>query len=194
MKITDAKAYRKPDYDIDELFINRWSPRSFSEREVDKETLLSLFEAARWAPSAFNFQPWRFIIAQRAEEREVFHSFINDGNLSWCKNAPVLTLILSKKTNAAGDAFPTHSFDTGAAWAHLALQAYKKGLATHPMTGFDFDKAREVLEIPEDYHIEALVVIGYQDERKKLPVQVQQREQPNARHSLKKFIYQGKFN
>lgn len=193
MITTDVKTYRTSEYDIDEMFINRWSPRSFSEKEVPQDIVLSLFEAAHWAPSAFNFQPWRFIIGQTAEERKVFHSFINESNLIWCEKAPVLSLILSKKMTDEGKAFRTHSFDTGAAWGFLALQANKKGLVTHPMTGFDFDKAREALEIPEEYHIEALVAIGYQDEKEKLSEMLQQREQPNNRQPLGNFIFNGKF-
>ncbi|WP_405098717.1 nitroreductase family protein [Oceanobacillus sp. FSL H7-0719] len=190
---TDIKTYRTSEYDIDEMFLNRWSPRSFSEKEVPEDTVLALFEAAHWAPSAFNFQPWRFIIAQTVEEREVFHSFINEFNLNWCEKAPVLSLILSKKVNDDGKAFRSHSFDTGAAWGYLALQANKKGLVTHPMTGFDFDKAREALEIPEDCHIEALVAIGYQDDKEKLSELLQEREQPNNRKPLGDFIFNGKF-
>ncbi|AXI08161.1 nitroreductase family protein [Oceanobacillus sp. 143] len=192
MMLTDVKTYRKPEFEIDEMFLNRWSPRSFSEKEVPTEILSSLFEAARWAPSAFNFQPWRFIVAKTNEERETFHSFISEFNLTWCKKAPVLSLIISKKAKDGAE-FPTHSFDTGAAWGYLALQANKSGLVTHPMTGFDFQKAREVLEIPEDYAIEALVAIGYQDEKEKLPEKLQQREHPNERQSLQEFIFNGKF-
>lgn len=161
---------------------------------IPQDTLLSLFEAAHWAPSAFNFQPWRFIVAQTEEERETFYSFIKEFNLVWCKHAPVLTLILSKKSTDDGKFVQTHSFDTGTAWGFLALQASKKGLITHPMTGFDFEKAREVLEIPEEYHIEAMVAIGYQDKKEKLPEKLQQREQPSNREPVDKFIHQGKFN
>ena len=192
MVLTDVKTYRTTKYDVDEMFTNRWSPRAFSEKEVPEDTLLSLFEAAHWAPSAFNFQPWRFIIAQTAEEREVFYSFINEYNLSWCKKAPVLSLILSKTTND-GAPVASHSFDTGAAWGFLALQANKKGLITHPLTGFDFDKAREVLNIPEDYKIEAMVAIGYQGDKSNLPEKLQEREQPNNRQPLEDLIFNGKF-
>ena len=188
----ETKQTRERIYDTDEMFMNRWSPRSFSKKQVPQADLMTLFEAAHWAPSAFNFQPWRFIVAQTAEERNVFHSFIKEFNLAWCKSAPVLTLILSKTTND-GKFVPTHSFDTGAAWANLALQANKKGLITHPMTGFNFDKAREVLHIPDEYKIEALVAIGYQDDKEKLPAQLQEREQPNGRHQLETFIMNGKF-
>ncbi len=193
MITTDVKTYRTSEYDIDEMFLNRWSPRSFSEKEVPRDIVLTLFEAAHWAPSAFNFQPWRFIIAQTAEERKTFHSFISESNLNWCKQVPVLSLILSKTVTDKGNSFRTHSFDTGTAWGFLALQANKKGLITHPMTGFDFDKAREVLKIPEEYHIEALVAIGYQDEKEKLSDLLQEREQPNNRRPLENFIFNGKF-
>ena len=192
MNVTDVKNYRDTKYGVDEMFTNRWSPRSFSNKEVENEKLLSLFEAAHWAPSANNFQPWRFIVAQTADERAVFHAFINEFNLVWCGTAPVLTLILSK-TNKDGKIVRSHSFDTGAAWANLALQANKQGLVTHAMGGFDHDKAREVLEIPEDYRIEALVAIGYQGEKENLPAQLQEREQPNTREDLEGFIFNGKF-
>lgn len=192
MMITEVKSYRKPDYAIDDVFVERWSPRSFLEKEVPEEILLTILEAARWAPSAFNEQPWRFIIAKTAEEREKFYPFISENNLAWCKKAPVLTLILSKKTRN-GEPLISHSFDTGAAWAHMALQANKCGLVTHPMTGFDFDKAREMLEIPEEYAIEALIAIGYQGEKEDLPERFQDREQPNGRRPIMESIYSEKF-
>lgn len=192
METTKIENTRTAAYDIDDIFLERWSPRSFSEKEVPEETLMALFEAAHWAPSAFNFQPWRFIVAKTEEERELFYTFINEGNKKWCIRAPVLTLILSKKMKD-GKLVHSHSFDTGAAWAFLALQAVEKGLVTHPMTGFDFGKAREVLEIPEEYHIEALVAIGYQDEKEKLPEELQEREYPKGRLSLDELIIKGKF-
>lgn len=192
MIITDVKTYRKPEYEIDDMILNRWSPRSFSGQEVPENILLSLFEAARWAPSAYNVQPWRFIIARTKDTREKFYSFINEFNLSWCKKAPVLALIISKKSDENGE-IKSHAFDTGAAWGLLALQATKSGLITHPMTGFDFDKAREVLEIPEDYAIQALVAIGYQGEREDLPVNLQEREQPNGRRPLEETVFEGSF-
>lgn len=184
--------FRQPTYEIDPVFVNRWSPRSFSEKEVPEEVLLSLFEAARWAPSAFNLQPWRFIIARSQEAREQFHSFIGEFNLTWCKKAPAFTLIISKVTSEHGDN-RSHAFDTGAAWGSLSLEAVHKGLITHPMTGIDFDKAREVLQIPDDYAINALVAIGYQGEKDALPEALQQREQPSPRRPLEESIFEGSF-
>ncbi|SIS39602.1 nitroreductase family protein [Salimicrobium flavidum] len=187
MNANDVKQYRQPDYDIDDMFIERWSPRSFQEKEVPQEDLMSVFEAARWAPSSMNMQPWRFIVARTEEDRERFHSFVMDGNLKWCEKAPVLALIISDKDAA------THAFDSGAAWGFLSLQARKNGLITHAMGGFYKDKAREVLEIPERYDIQALVAIGYQGEKEKLEEEMQQREQPSPRRPVEESLMEGSF-
>lgn len=187
MNASEAKQYRKADYEIDEAFLERWSPRSFQEKEVAEEDLMSVFEAARWAPSAMNMQPWRFIIARTEEDRERFHSFVMDGNRKWCEKAPVLALIISDKEDA------THAFDTGAAWGFLSLQARRNGLITHAMGGFYKDQARETLGIPEEYEIQALVAIGYQDEKEKLEEEMQKREQPSPRRPVEESIMEGSF-
>ena len=192
MNMTNIREFRQPTYEIDELFLKRWSPRSFLEKEVPEDLLLSVFEAARWAPSAFNYQPWRFIIARTKEDREKFYTFISEFNLRWCTKAPVLALILSKKTGEFGEN-QSHAFDTGAAWGYLSLQALKNGLVTHPMTGFDFHKARKVLNIPDDYAIQALVAIGYQGEKEALPEDLKQREFPKNRRPLKESLFEGSF-
>ncbi|KYD19331.1 MAG: nitroreductase family protein [Caldibacillus debilis] len=184
--------HRVPEFEVDEVFIKRWSPRAFQEKEVPEDLLFSLFEAARWAPSAYNSQPWRFIIARTKEDREKFHTFISDFNLLWCKKAPVLVLILSK-TKEDGKNIVSHAFDTGAAWGYLSIQAMKHGLITHPMTGFDFAKAREVLNIPEEYAIQALVAIGYQGKKEDLPEHLQEREFPKGRRPLKESVFEGSF-
>ncbi|MBP1932079.1 nitroreductase family protein [Ammoniphilus resinae] len=192
MSSTVLENSRQADFAIDPVNLRRWSPRSFSEKEVPEDVLLSLFEAARWAPSAFNHQPWRFIIARTKEDREIFHPFISEFNLAWCKKAPVLALIISKTSNENGP-IPSHAFDTGAAWGFLALEAARKGLITHPMTGFDFEKAREILNIPEDYAIDALIAIGYQGEKAALPEALQERENPSQRRPVKELMFEGGF-
>ncbi len=192
MRTIEQTNPRVADYPIDDQFLNRWSPRSFLSKEIPEEILWSLFEAARWAPSANNLQPWRFIIARTSEDKERFYQFINEFNLVWCKKAPVLALIIAKK-NEGDRPIPSHAFDAGAAWAFLSLQAIKMGLMTHPMTGFDFEKARKLLEIPEEYNIQALVAIGYQGEKEDLPEHLQQREQPNSRRPIKESIFEGTF-
>ncbi|WP_027091394.1 nitroreductase family protein [Cohnella thermotolerans] len=183
---------RQAAYPIDPAVLNRWSPRSFLEKEVPENTLLSVLEAAHWAPSAFNAQPWRFIVARTREQREKFFPFIGEFNRSWCEKAPVLVLIVSKTVTDKGE-FPSHAFDTGAAWGFLALEAAKQGLATHAMTGFDFAKAREILEIPEDHAIQALVAIGYQGAKENLPEGIRAREVPSQRVPVKDVLYEGSF-
>jgi len=183
---------RQPAYPIDPAVLSRWSPRSILEKEVPDNVLMSVLEAARWAPSAFNAQPWRFIVARTKEERETFHSFINDFNLVWCEKAPVLILILSKTVTDRGE-FPSHAFDTGAAWGFLALEATKQGLVTHPMLGFDAAKARETLGIPDEYVPQALVALGYQGPKEALPEALREREVPSQRRPLEEIVYRGRF-
>lgn len=190
--MANAADLRKPGFEVSSQFINRWSPRSFLEQEIPEDVLLSLFEAARWAPSASNVQPWRFIIARTQEDRERFHSFILPGNLVWCAKAPVLAVILSQTETDRGDN-GWHAFDAGAAWGYLALEAHNKGLITHAMGGFDPEKAREVLNVPDDYAIQAVVAIGYQGEKEILPDNLQEREQPNDRRPLKESLFAGSF-
>ncbi|SFE21002.1 Nitroreductase [Lentibacillus persicus] len=187
MIATDIKQFRHTERDIDPIFLNRWSPRSFLEKEVDDDVLMNIFEAARWAPSAMNIQPWRFIIARTKEDKEKFHSFIMDGNRIWCEKAPVLALIISDKEDNA------HAFDAGASWGYLSLQAAKLGVATHAMGGFYKDKAREVLNIPDEFDIQALVAIGYQGDKESLDEKLQEREQPSDRRPLTESLFEGTF-
>lgn len=192
MLATEQTNPRVANYDIDEQFLARWSPRSFLRKDIPEDVLWSVFEAARWAPSANNLQPWRFIVARTKEDRERFYQFINEFNLTWCKNAPVLALIIAKTVEGDRE-IRSHAFDSGAAWAFLSLQAIKKGLVTHPMTGFDFEKARKLLQIPDEYAIQALVAIGYQGSPEDLPENLQKREQPNDRRPLKESLFEGTF-
>lgn len=187
-----TEVVRQPEYEIDSVYLERWSPRSFLEKEVPEDILLSLFEAARWAPSAFNLQPWRFILARTKEDREKFMTFIGEFNQTWCKKAPAFALIISQLTSERGN-IGSHAFDAGAAWGYLSLEATRKGLITRPMTGIDFDKAREVLNIPEDYAIDALIAIGYQGEKEALPPHLQEREVPSTRRPVKESIFEGSF-
>lgn len=185
---------RKAAYAIDEAYINRWSPRAFSTKEVEEEKLNAIFEAARWAPSAANWQPWNYIVARKEEDRATFLSFINENNVEWCKRAPVLVLAISKKTrNEEGDPNPWHAFDAGTAWGYLSLEAYRQGLITHGMGGFDKDKARELLEIPAEYDINAVVAVGYHDPTTLLSERNQQREVPSDRKPIESFVFEGKF-
>ncbi|WP_066190696.1 MULTISPECIES: nitroreductase family protein [Gracilibacillus] len=184
----NIKDYRIADHPIDELFLKRWSPRSFSDKQIEESDLMSLFEAARWAPSGSNKQPWRYIIARSEVDKEKFYSFIKDTNLAWCKKAPVLALIVSD-----AEANGSHAFDAGTSWGYLALQAMQKGLVTHAMGGFYKDKAREALNIPEQFQPHAVIAIGYQDAKEKLAEKLQQREAPSPRRPLAETVFEGEY-
>ena len=178
---------RRTGHGIDPIYLQRWSPRSYQEKEVPEEVLMRLFEAARWAPSANNRQPWRFILARRQEDKERFYSFINERNRLWCEKAPVLAMLISDTE------FPVSPFDSGTAWGYLSLQATREGLITHAIGGFDKQKATEVLDIPDSFEPRIIIAIGYQGEKEALPEDFQAREQPSDRRPLEETIMEGKF-
>ena len=181
------------------LFVNRWSPRAFSGEPISQAELLSLFEAARWAPSANNSQPWRFIyVLNGAPEWAHVHGLLNENNQRWSAKAAALVVLASKTTHLRRDATePTplrsHSLDAGAAWASLAFQAEYNGWRTHAIGGFDRDGAREVLGIPEGFHVEVAIAIGRQADPETLPDDLRQRELPNQRRPLNEIVAQGRF-
>jgi nitroreductase len=192
----EGSEMRKAEYEIDELFLDRWSPRAMSGEPVTKEELLTLFEAARWAPSSFNNQPWRILYARRDTEHwHVFLGLLVEGNRSWAKDAAALLLFVSKETfDHNSKPYPTHSFDTGAAWENLALQATLGGLVTHGMQGFDYERARTELNIPEGFRVEAMVAVGRPGDPASLPENVRAREKPSDRKPLSEITCEGPFS
>ena len=153
----ELQPYRQPDFSVDAAFVNRWSPRAFSPEPIPEETLMSVFEAARWAASSYNEQPWRFLLARTEADRAKFLDFLIPMNQEWAKNAPVLVLILSKKTfSQNGQPNGVNQFDAGTASGYLTLQASLNGLVSHGMAGFDRDKARAALGVPEDFDLIAV--------------------------------------
>jgi nitroreductase len=191
----DGSEVRKPEHEIDELFLERWSPRAMSGEGVSEEELMSLFEAARWAPSSFNNQPWRILYARRDTEHwPVFFGLLVEGNQVWAKDAAALLLFVSKETfDFNGKPYPTHSFDTGAAWENLALQATLGGLVTHGMQGFDYERARTELNIPEGFRVEAMAAVGRPGDPSTLPERARAREAPNDRKPLSEITCEGPF-
>jgi nitroreductase len=186
---------RTADHDIDPIFVNRWSPRSMTGEEIDDDELMSLFEAARWAPSSFNNQPWRFIYSKRTgKEWTKFLDLLNEGNKIWAKDAGVLVVIISRK-NFEYNEKPsiTHQFDTGAAWENLALEASIRGIVAHAMQGFDYRKAKEDLNIPDNFDVMAMIAIGKRGPIEKLPPKLQEVEHPNNRKPLNELIMEGCF-
>jgi nitroreductase len=186
--------FRKPENNVDEIFINRWSPRAMSGEEIDEAMLMTLFEAARWAPSSNNNQPWRFIYARRNTPCwNTIFGLMNEGNQVWAKNAAVLMVVISKTTFDSGKPARTHSYDTGAAWVSLALQGSLSNLVVHGMQGFDYDRAKKELQVPDDYQVEAMIAIGKHGNKEDLPDYQQEREFPSARKSISEIAMEGIF-
>lgn len=187
---------RKADYKISDIFIKRSSPRAMSGESITDEELMQLFEAARWAPSSFNNQPWRFVYAKRDTSAwDKFFSLLVDANKVWCKNASVLCVIISRTTFEYNNKpSRTHSFDTGSAWENLALQASINSLIAHGMEGFDYDKAKNELHIPDGFQVEAMCAIGKHGKIEDLPEKLQKGETPSDRKKLNEIICEGKFN
>jgi nitroreductase len=193
----DTHKQATPDHPIQELIARRWSPYAFSDRPVSDDDLRSLFEAARWAASSYNEQPWRYIVAAKAkaEEFERLLSCLVEGNQVWAKAAPVLALgcthlyfALNNKPNAAA----VH--DLGLASASLTLEATARGLFVHQMIGILPDKAREVYRIPEGVQPLTGLAIGYPADPGMLPEQYRERDlAPRRRKPLAEFVFGGEW-
>ncbi|HXJ95003.1 MAG TPA: nitroreductase family protein [Terriglobia bacterium] len=178
---------------VDPLIRSRWSPRSFSSRMVSPEDLRTLFEAARWAASSYNEQPWRFLVATKSDPA-AYQKILNllvEFNQQWASTAPVLVITAAKKTFSHSGAPNRHAmYDAGAALAYLMLQATALGLHAHGMAGFDHERARQVLGIPDDYEVGAAVAIGYVDAPEKLPEQYRAGEvSPRQRKPLDQIVF-----
>ena len=179
---------RTPECEVDSMFTDRWSPRAFLPDSLPEHQIKTLFEAARWAPSCFNEQPWFFIYATEPQKREQLVSCLVPKNQRWAAKCPLLIFALARKNFQQGGRENRHApFDTGAAWLSLALQARKLGLYAHAMAGFNQQKAYEVLGVSKDeYHVMAAIAVGRKDESvAELPNDLRAMESPNARKSLR---------
>lgn len=179
-------------------FLDRWSPRAFDGSAIDAETLLTLFDAARWAPSAYNYQPWRFAYALRGDAHwETLLGLLLPFNAGWAGSASALVYVLSDRLITAPggtEATPatTASFDAGAAWAQLALQAHLLGLHSHAMAGFDHARAPQVLGAGDRYKVEAAIAIGRIADKSTLPEALQSRETPSPRKPVEELAFPGR--
>lgn len=182
-------------FPIHDLLKQRWSPLAFSSQSIEKETLCSLLEAARWAASSFNEQPWHFIVAiqDNPEEFNRLLSCLAEGNQVWAKNAPVVMISVAKLYFERNGKENRHAFhDVGAAASLLAIQATSLGLFIHQMAGFDVPKTRELYNIPEGYEPVAAIAVGYPGDSKALPEQYQQREfSSRQRKPIETFVFTG---
>ncbi len=188
---------RTATHPVHPMFTERWSPRSFTGEAIPQEVLLSLFEAARWAPSASNMQPWRFLYGHAGTP--AFQGILGGlvpFNQGWAQKASALIVVLSKTTSVApgqteAKPNPWHSFDAGSAWMSLALQAHQLGYITHGMGGVDGAKLREALNIPADVAVECVVAVGKRGDKAALPEALQARELPNDRVPLAQLVAEG---
>ena len=190
---------RHADHPIDPLLLERWSPRAFDGSLVQQEDLDTMLEAARWAPSAFNSQPWRILYAHRGDSHwQMFLDALVPYNRDWAQHSAVLVYFLSDTlpfTDKSGEPSPslTHSYDAGAAWMLLALQAWRMGYYAHGMSGIDLDLAREALEVPDRYLINAAAAIGRQGDPSTLNEKLRAREVPSGRKPVADFAFRGSF-
>ena len=196
---TANRTSRTGDHPAERIFIDRWSPRGFSDQTISEAELSTFFEAARWAPSAYNSQPWRFLYALRGQPAfEAFLAPLIEFNQGWAKHAAALVYLLSKREftppgNTEAQFSRTHSFDAGAAWANFANQAAISGWFAHGMSGFDVDKARAALNVPDGFNVEIAIAVGRKGDGAQLAPALLQREQPSPRVPASDFAAAGLF-
>ena len=193
--LPDPLTHREADHPIEPIFLKRWSPRAMSGEAVSQEELNSLLEAARWAPSTFNEQEWRFLYAHKGTEHwAAFFDLLMEANQTWCQHAGVLCVVASGKVfQRNGKPNPVHTFDAGAAFENLCLQGAAMGLVVHGMAGFNRNKAQADLGIPDTYEVEAMIAIGRPGDVESLPEELQEREIPTGRKPINQISCEGPF-
>jgi nitroreductase len=194
-KLPDPLTHRRAEHPINPLFLRRWSPRAMTGEAITPQELARLFEAARWAPSTYNEQEWRFRYAHRDTPawRTLFDS-LADANKAWCKDAGVLVAIFARKTfSRNGKPNPVHLFDCGAAFENLALQGTEMGLVVHGMAGFDRERASKDLRAPAEFTPAAMFAVGRPGDPGNLPKELAEREVPSGRRPISESAGEGPF-
>lgn len=188
---------RTPDHPVADLFIDRWSPRAFDRSQLPEADLMTVLEAARWAPSAFNVQPWRFVYARRGDAAwQELVDLLSPFNRDWAQHASALVYLFSDrdidgKDGKPGRANGTHVFDAGAAWAQAALQATALGYHCHGMGGFLKEEINDRLGVPERFRPQLAVAIGRRGDVSELSETLRERETPNGRKPLSEIAFPG---
>ncbi len=189
------KPLAKISYPIHELISKRWSPRAFSDRPLDDQQLRSLFEAARWAPSSYNEQPWRFIYATRSDPVafDKIAASLSPGNQPWASRAPVLVIVVARTTFSGNERPNRHAlYDVGAAVAMLSLQATALGLHIHQMAGFNEKQVLQAYQIKAPFEPVLILAIGYMGDAASLPLELREREiSARTRHEQSQFVFNG---
>jgi nitroreductase len=194
-RLPNPDDYRKVDFPIEPIFVRRWSPRAMSGEVITNEEIMTLFEAARWAPSTYNEQEWRFLYARRdTPQWQTFFDLLVEFNQSWCQRAALLVVALAHKVfQQNGKENPVHLFDCGSAFENLALQGSAMGLVIHGMQGFNYEKARTELRVPDDYAVAAMFAVGRPGNPDDLPESARAREKPSERKPVRELICEGEF-
>lgn len=189
----DPLTLRTADHPIEPIFLKRWSPRAMSGESLTDAERNTLFEAARWAPSTRNEQEWLFLYAKNGTAHwPVFFDLLVPGNQAWCDKAALLVVVASRtKFSNSGGPNPVHSFDAGSAWQNLALQATAMGLVAHGMAGFNYGKAKQVLRLTDDFHVDAMIAIGRPGDPADLPEDLRSREVPSQRKPVAEISHEG---
>jgi nitroreductase len=188
---------RQPDHPVDPMFVRRWSPRAFKPDAVPRHILDSMVEAARWAPSSANLQPWLFAISHRQDAtRAAWNEAVGPGNRTWSDKAPVLAWVVARRNMGPNAWAPPETpnrhawFDTGAATLSFILEGERHGLKSHPMGGIDAAKAHAILGLDADHEVIAALAVGYPDDPTTLPEALRSREVPSTRkpiHDIARF-------
>jgi nitroreductase len=183
------------DYPVHPLIAARWSPRAYGTKPVEVEKLQRIFEAARWAASSSNHQPWYFLVGFKGDEvyQKIFNTLVEFNQL-WTVNAPVLVLAIAKTTNPRGEVNKSYAYDLGQAVATLSLQAMSEGVYTHQMGGFDAEAAAQAFEIPDEYKIRVVFTLGYLGDLETLHHKLQHLEMaPRTRRPVSESVFTGAF-
>ncbi len=188
--------HRQADHEIDPLFVRRWSPRAMTGEPLPQDQLNRLFEAARWAPSTYNEQEWRYLYAHRDSRHwPLFLNLLSEPNQIWCKNAAVLVVCCACRTMSRnGNPNPVCEVDLGLSMQNLLLQAVQMGLIAHAMAGFDRSKAKAELRIPEDHGVHAMIAIGHPGDPDQLPEGYREGDlNPSGRKPISEIAKEGPF-
>ena len=170
---------------VGDIFIDRFSTRAFSPEPLTQDEIDTLFEAARWAPSASNSQPWLYLYATTGPARDVLNSLLGNNNRRWAPQAPLLMFVAARKANAEGRPLRTSQFDAGASWMSLAVQAHIMGLRTHAMGGIKHEETHQTLGLsPDEYDVVCAIAVGWPGDSTLLPEDLELREKPSIRKPL----------
>lgn len=185
---------RVPDFSVDAQFTQRWSPRSLKSDALSPDQVMTLLEAVRWSPSSMNSQPWRVVYATRDAQRARLVEALVPGNQSWAQQAPLLLFLASARFDDKGRPLTAATFDCGAAWMSLALQARKLDLFAHALGGFDAERAYQVTGLdPARFTIHIAIAVGARDQAEKLSPELQAREAPNQRRPVNAWACEGQW-